>query len=280
MIKAMIITRTSCAMNDKFRQAFEMVVDKLKSGDLSPIIEFVRVQSNEDTTLPVPADRYSYYNRLLAWLYTGELDVRTYLQWKEVDRYPKAGSHAVYLIRPMTIVQYNEEDAEGERSVKWSGLRFTTFPVFPYGCTEGKPLPVIDTTERVRKQYPDVAGIIESLGIKVDFGDTGKAEGWCTADGTQICLGVTHPKVMYHELSHAVRTHAKRYNIKDYDGEEAIADITAAVLTQVYNGEDVTGETSRYVKAYLGTIEKAIAYLPEISWTIETITSPKEAAHE
>ena len=67
---------------------------------------------------------------------SGSKDARGYQQWKEVDRFVKKGSKAIYILVPKIAKTVDSETGEEETILKG----FMCRPVFRVEDTEGEPL--------------------------------------------------------------------------------------------------------------------------------------------
>jgi hypothetical protein len=86
--------------------ALDQVVEQFKSGDLAPVVKIARLQRNGD---PIPSDKWSLSNRILAFVQTGSYDCRGYRQWQQVGRFVKRGSKAAFIFGPI-LVSHREPD--------------------------------------------------------------------------------------------------------------------------------------------------------------------------
>ena len=103
-------------LSDKAQEALDKVVERFRSGDLSPIVEIARLQRVGD---PIPSDRWSLSNRVLAFIQTGNLDCRGFKQWQQAGRHVRKGEQAAYILAPV-LVPIEDPDT-GESMIRCSG---------------------------------------------------------------------------------------------------------------------------------------------------------------
>lgn len=252
-------------LSTKAQTSINKVIVKFQNGDISPITKVARIQLDPSA----PARYWSLSNKVISFIQSGELDCRGFKQWEKVGRRIKKGSQAVYILRPLTIKNTNEDKGNEEEYIC---IGFSSTPVFAASSTEGdKPL------ENYQPQhYPDLVDIAKRFNISVDYVPVlADRLGDCSTDGKTIRLGSHNPSVFFHELAHAI--HAK------IDGElkgaqiveqEVVAEFTATVLMDLYGYSDHTGNAWHYIGSYakdplvaiskaMGTIEKVLQILLE-----------------
>ena len=250
-------------LSDKAQEALDRVVEQFKTGDLSPIVAIARIQRQGD---PIPSDKWSLCNRILAYVQTGSLDCRGYRQWQQVGRQVKKGSRAAFILAPCVVAYENDE---GEKCEALKGFR--AVPVFGHEDTEGEDLPVADYAPG---ELPPLEGVARKMGIDVRYVPLPEDRlGACSVDGERIKLGSHDPAVFFHELAHAA--HARLEGALkggQHAGQETVAEFTAVVLMHLYGLGDRTGNCWDYIQLYasdplqavvkaLSTVEKVLALL-------------------
>ena len=250
-------------LSPKVTQSLDRVVEKFKTGDLSPISKAFRIQLDPNA----PARKWSLSNRVIAFIQAEELDCRGYRQWQDVGRQVKKGSKSVYIIRPHMIKVAADQNNDQE---DYACIGFSSVSVFPASMTEGdQPIQSYEP-----KELPPLMDIAKQLNISVKYVPIMPDRlGDCRVDGSKIRLGSHNPKIFFHELSHAI--HAR------VDGElkggqqleqETIAEFTATVLMDLYGFSDNTGNAWKYISQYakdpltaitksMGTVEKVLSVL-------------------
>lgn len=247
-------------------QSLTRVIEKFKSGDVSPIHAVIQMQLDPNA----PANRWSFCNKVLAFAQAGELDCRGFMQWKEMGRYPKKGSRAVYIIKPITAKRKTVENGEEKEDVVCIG--FGTVAVFPASATDGEG----DIPSYQPRKVPPLTDIAQKLGIDISYVPIANTIlGDCTLDGTKIRLNSADPAVFFHELSHAIHARIEGGIIGGQQrGQETVAEFAAAVLMDFYGFTDHTGNAWKYISRYakdpleaitkaLATVEQVLAFLFE-----------------
>ena len=248
-------------LSDKAQASLNKVVVAFQSGDLSPVVEIIKIRRHRDDKLP--ASRWSLGNQLMAFIQSGgELDCRTFNQWKEVDRSVVKGGSAVFILAPLTMTIDDAAQPSGKRTFVKG---FKSLPVFPLHQTDGSPLPSFDYAPN---ELPPLYDVAQRLGVTVSYGPIDdNARGWYSPDRKHIHLGVQSPKTFFHELAHAA--HDKLDGVKGGQDveQETIAEFTAAVLGDLY-GFNWTGNAWNYIKGYaddpLTAIYKAMSIIERV----------------
>jgi hypothetical protein len=157
-------------LSPKAESALDKVVQQFKSGDLSPIVKIASLQRQGE---PVPSDRWSLTNRILAYIQTGSLDCRGYRQWEQAGRHVRKGSRAAFILAPCMATL---EDENGERIEVLRGFRAVA--VFAEDDTEGRDLPKADYSPR---ELPPLADVAQRLGIAITYQPLPPGRLWSTS---------------------------------------------------------------------------------------------------
>lgn len=251
-------------LSEKAQASLNKVIAAFEQGDLSPIVEVVKIRRHPNDQ--VPAHKWSMANQIMAFIQSGGiLDCRGFRQWEEAGRKVSKGATAVYILAPNTMSIEDKKTGEDKRII----TGFHTIPVFAVNMTEGDPLPTFDYAPL---ELPPLYDVAASLGVSVDYGpiESG-ARGWYSPGQKHIRLGVHEPKTFFHELAHAA--HDKIEGVKGGQDvqQETIAEFTAAVLSDLY-GYERTGNAWNYISGYaedpltaiykaMSTIEKVLALI-------------------
>ena len=253
-------------LSDNAQAALDTVVQRFKAGDLSPIVELAAIAP--DPSNIVPFDKWSFSNKIMAYLQTGTTDCRGFRQWQGAGRQVRKGEKAAYILGPITVKR--EED--GEDVLHCVG--FKGIAVFADHQTDGDALPDRNLTPA---DLPPLHDVAETLGIAVRWAPKmGSAWGSAATDGTRVLLSSYDAPVFFHELAHSI--HA-RINGGLQGGQradqETVAELTAAVLSQLY-GVDWSGNAWTYISGYnssdplaaitaaLGTVGQVLAFLESV----------------
>ena len=252
-------------LSSKVQASLNKVIERFKSGDLSAITRVVRI--NLDKSLP--ASKWSFTNRVLAYAQAGELDCRGFRQWQSADRQIKRGSKAVYILRPKMVKKEQEEKGETKESSYCIGFSF--IPVFSVNDTEGEGI----LPEYQPRKLPPLHDIAKYLKINIKYLPVSPDKlGDCNSIGSRIRLGSKDESVFFHELAHAI--HAKiegRLKKDSYSDNEVVAEFTATVLMDCYGIRDHSGNAWKYIKHYskqpILAISKALAMVEKVLKVIE-----------
>jgi len=249
-------------MSTKSEEAITHIVEQFKSGNISKAFRAVMIKSE---ATDMPSEKWSFSNRVLAYMQTAELDCRGYRQWEAAKRNVKKGSQAAYIWGPCVKPDPKDKD-------KTIVIGFTPIPVFSVADTEGEPLP--PPPDYSPEQLPALALMAEKLGISVTYQPLPPDRyGDYAPSKDRIRLGTHYAKTFYHELAHAI--HNRIEGLKGVKSHvETVADFAACVLMAIYEGEDTTGNTWEYVQVYnpkdpIKAIMKALKTVEEIVKFIE-----------
>lgn len=251
-------------LSNAARASLSRVIEKFQEGDLSPITQVARIRLAVDA----PASRWSFSNRVIAFVQTGELDCRGYGQWRQMGRQVQKGSKAAYILRPQILKKIANEDEDEEAGLVCIG--FSPIAVFPASATQGdEPLPDYTPVE-----LPPLSDVASRLGVQVSYVPVASDRlGDCHVSGSKIRLGSADPAVFFHELAHAIHARLAGGLRGGQDArQEIVAEFSAAVLMELYGLRDHSGNAWRYIQAYakdplqsitkaLGTVEKVLAVL-------------------
>jgi hypothetical protein len=256
-------------LSQNAQAALNSVVEKFQTGDLSPIVQVARMQR---TGGPIPSDRWTLSNRVLAFCQTGSWDCRGFRQWQKVGRHVVGGAKAAFIFGPVLVPQC-DPDTGAEIQVLTG---FKPIAVFADHQTIGSELPGNGYAPR---EMPPLADVAERMGIDVRYQPLPSDRwGQCSTDGRSIRLGTHDPRTWFHELAHSI--HAKidgGLQGGQHQQQEIIAEFTACVLAQLY-GYDYTGNAWNYISHYasdplmalskaLGKVEQVLALLLEDTGT-------------
>jgi len=253
-------------LSAKAQASINKVIEMFQNGDISAITEVARIRLDPSA----PARYWSLSNKVISFIQSGELDCRGFKQWEKLGRKIKKGSHAVYILRPVTIKTLKEED--GEQKEEYSCIGFSSVPVFAASSTEGNtPLQAYQP-----KNLPQLIEVAKKFKISVEYVPILPDRlGDCTSDGKNIRLGSHSPAVFFHELAHAIHARIEgtlqgNQNVE----QETVAEFSAAVLMDLYEYQDHSGNAWHYISHYakdpliaiskaMRTIEKVLEVLLE-----------------
>lgn len=239
------------AKNDKVKVELDKIVNLFKSQDLPYKCAKVFLSNGNK-----PSSKWSLSNKLI--MLTNEtMDARGFNQWKQVERYVKKGSKAMYILAPK-IIKIDVENKETKEKEKMPIVKgFLAIPVFRYEDTDGKAIP-----EYEPKQVPPLMDIAKKLNLKVDYSELAQVYGayaFYDDNAKRISLSTFDVGTFFHELVHAIHykldNDAKKLDIAQ---KECIAELTSAVLCSVYGieQEDKNNYSYNYIKYYANMTEK------------------------
>ena len=259
-------------LSDKAQTALDAVVARFQSGDLSPVVDIARIQREGG---PVPMDHWSFGNKLLAYLQSGSLDCRSFTDWQKVGRCPRKGSHACFILEPLTYKV--RDDRTGEERTVMRGFR--SGPRYAAHDTDGEPLPE-EHYEPV--DLPPLADVARAWGVQVTYMPTGPGKlGSCSIDGARIALGSQDAAIFFHELGHAAhaRIEGKLKGGQHVD-QETVAEFVSVVLMYLYGLGDRTGNAWHYISHYAQDPLEAIARAMDTVGQVLDLLFGKEELHD
>lgn len=252
-------------LSPKAQAALDKVVTRFQSGDLSPIVEIIRLRRPDNA----PSSKWTLSNQVLAYIQADSLDCRGFRQWKEVGRYVKKGSHAAFILGP--CLSTIEDEESGEKREVLRGFR--SIPVFAYADTEGEELAEMDYTPR---ELPPLVDVAERLSVSITWqpvpadrlGDYSQSE-----RRRHINVGTHDYSVFFHELAHAAHAKVEKLRGGQDTQQETVADFTACVLMELYGYGDRSGNTWQYISGYatdpIQAIVKALATVEKVLEVLE-----------
>jgi hypothetical protein len=232
-----------------------------------------------------PCIKWSPCNRFLVAL-RGTSDARGFRQWQEAGRQVKKGAKAFHILVPRFTRSDDEDTREEERKL----IGFVSAAVFAIEDTDGPAL-----RETVPPQAPKLRELADRLGIPVTYAGAAsdRLEGVYThrlddGDGAtgRITLYTHGLDAFYHELAHALHHRTgKLRNGSDSASKrdnEIVAEVSAAVLVRLFEGEEIGRQAIGYIRDYGATKTKLLGLLPEIMEVVGSATSepiPKCVEH-
>ena len=171
-----------------------------------------------------PSDGWSLLNRLIMHM-SGTEDARTFKVWQKLGRYPRKGSKAFYILRPVKYKR-KDTDADGNETERWFLGGFTGQPEFrledtyhpadvknedgsiTYYVTErkgAKPRPLSDLVPDYKPEAaPPLSDVAGAWRIPITYAPS---NGWYwgaySPDADAIQLRTHDTETFFHELAHA-----------------------------------------------------------------------------
>ncbi len=256
---------TSLDTNPKIKEAMDTLLKMFNEENLDKV---ARAVFRGDS---IPADKWSFLNRLLMYLNNTE-DARGFRQWQQVGRYVKKGSKAFYIIAPVTRKITSEktlESGEAIREEKTVLAGFKGIPVFRIEDTDGAPIIRDEYRVNIPCEFND---IIQELGLKVQpVRFCGTAYGSYNLLNKEIRLASPDIEVFLHELSHAIDDRLRGLKPGQKNDQEVTAEFSAAVIAHLMGYKIPLGNVREYIEQYsfkelmncLARIEKIVSYVIE-----------------
>ena len=197
----------------------------------------------------LPCANWSLCNRFIMALH-GTGDARGFNQWREVYRYPRKGSKAFYILAPVLrpafapvkVMVDGQEKTEIRRVQGLVGFRCV--PVFRVEDTDGKAL-----EQYKPREYPPLVEVAKAWGLEVRYARISNAYG--AYDRTAITLSTEDQEDFFHELAHAAHDRIEKLKGGQHREQEAIAELSAAVLSRLY-GHNYDSGAWQYLAYYAG----------------------------
>ena len=257
-------------VTDKAKEALDGILSAFESGRVPEAIAHSVIPMYD-----VPCNKWSFNNRLLTFL-SGTSDARGIDQWRQVGRWPKKGSKAIYILVPL-IVTKKETGQETEETAL---IGFRACPVFRYEDTDGKPLevPKIEPPEP-----PPLLDIALRWGLNVKYIPfVGGYFGFYSHGRQEIGLATHDESVFFHELAHAAhyRVRSDLQPGQRWD-KEIVAELTAATLMHLFGKRPNDGGAYRYIadyaqKAGKGAHRACLSVIADVNRCLELILKAKE----
>ena len=236
-----------------FDEAIANLINMFKNKDFPQKLALTIIKRVDEG---IPSDKWSITNKIIMLLLGNTTD-------------------AFYILAPNTKKIKNEEDED-----EYIITGFRPIPVFRYESTEGKEIPHHDYKPQELPPFLDVA---EKMGIKVKWKPIHKAAyGYYRPWDKSITLCSQDYIVYFHELAHAVHDTIEPINEVDKNKAEIVAELSAAVLTEMLGISGYEQQAYEYIKTYTkGKKDKNVIIsitnvLNTVQKVVEKITSIAE----
>jgi hypothetical protein len=230
----------------KAQDRLDQMVSRLRAGDLAPIRQVLTLEIDPRS----PCLKWSGSNRMMAALQSDELDHRGFQQWRDAGRQVRKGARAVYIWRPKTIAR--EDDAGDKKTILIGFAPLAVFGASDTIPTPGHDAPLTPYTPRV---LPPLAAVAARLGCTLTYAPLIGARGLYRPYADHIALATHDQKTLAHELAHAAHARVLRARGETLEPgqdphQEIVADLCAAVLMDIYELGDYSGNAWKYINAY------------------------------
>ncbi|MSS72985.1 MAG: hypothetical protein EXS64_16055 [Candidatus Latescibacteria bacterium] len=257
-------------VTEKAQQALDGILSAFESGQVPEAIAH--------TVIPMydaPCNRWSLNNRILTFL-SGTTDARGIDQWRQIGRWPKKGSKALYILVPMIYTKRDDERGIDENAL----IGFRACPVFRLEDTDGKPL---DRPQVEPPEPPPLLDIALAWGLSVRYLPCiGNAYGFYCAGRQEIGLCPHDEAVFFHELAHAAhdRVNGGLSQVQKWK-KEVVAELTAATLMHLFGRRPNDGGAYRYIRHYAAQDGKdphraCLAVIADVSRCLDLILKAKQ----
>ncbi len=233
-------------MNEKIKSVLGSILTAFENGTIPEAISIA--------TFPpiagIPSQTWSFNNRVIQFL-AGTVDSRGFNQWKEVNRFVKKGSKAIYILVPL-FKKVRDEDSEEEKQILTS---FKAMPVFKVEDTDGEALDY----QNIELPELPLLDRAKELGVSVKaVPGNCLYYGFYSPDRKEIGLATPEEKTLFHELAHSA-DHILKGKLKP--GQDPFQEITAELSAQALaricgkSMKDTTGNSYQYIRHYAEKID-------------------------
>lgn len=263
-------------------QMLEKIIAEFQSGTIAKTVStapFIK-DPNDDR----PCWNWTLKNRILMVM-QGTFDARNIVQWNAINRRVVPNSKAIYIVKPRVEYGCARCSQKEKRSV-WLAYQKskreyvcsmcgfsceyskigetsdeeTTKRIRGYGCqpefcvedTAGELLP-----EYKPKQMPPLADVAAKWNIEIKYqtDPTRRTMGSYRLEKNDIYLGTESAGIFFHEISHAadsilLEKKGKRLKGGQDSAQEAVAQLSACVLSEMYETGSTAAFTFEYLKQY------------------------------
>lgn len=230
-------------LTEQAEAALTSLIKRFENGEIPRMVQ-MHYRGRSRTGKPLY--RWSLQNQLIAWCHD-TMDARTFNQWKEVGRSVNKGAKAFHILAPM-VVKKKDDPKGGMACIGFKGI-----PVFRVEDTEGDEL--AKEVEVPPLRLPPLLEVAAEWGISVHYTPMMGALGSCSQDGSRIELATKDEAVFFHELAHAADARlqeGKKLNGGQHVDQEAVAELSAAVLCNLFSGLDTACNCWSYITSYAG----------------------------
>lgn len=240
---------------DRRTERLAALVSQFTAQDMTQAIRHAYLRYAHD----IPSSKWSFANRCIM-IMQGTSDARGYNQWQNIGRHVKKGAKAIYILVPR-MIRVDDDDKDGNEKKSFMA-GFMLRPVFRVEDTDGAPL---EYSKEAQPKMPPLADVAAKWGINVRHAPTVEGEaGHYSPRGQEIviCVGAGEADgssnadaTFFHELAHAahgriLKRSGSALRPGQHDTQEAVAELTAAVIASIYGNDDYAGQAYTYIRQY------------------------------
>jgi hypothetical protein len=188
-------------------------------------------------------------------------DARPFLRWKNVEKYPKKGSHGFWIIAPcLKTFPIKKVDKITEKELehivrKIFGFTVSKYAEFRYQDTQGAALDLLYEP----KTLPRLSEMAQRFGSSISYNVTEHGEyGTYDPESKEIKLCTPDEGTFFHELTHAGHAQIEELKPGQHPEQEVIAELVSCVLAATY-GIDKKSQAWTYISNYGGRTPEQVS---------------------
>ncbi|HEU5382232.1 MAG TPA: ArdC-like ssDNA-binding domain-containing protein [Ktedonobacteraceae bacterium] len=265
------------AVQKNMQQAVSNLLAEIKAGKTDHLLNYLKFASK--------FHQYSPLNQMLiAEQAPNATHVAGYSQWKKLGYQVKKGEKGIAIIAPRPYgkaVMKNEET--GEETITYLGVTFTVAYVFDSSQLEARPdkpipsffVPLADDQEAL---YTAIAKAVQKDGIKLEIGETGRAQGYSTGGKIRLQAGLDSTNrvlTLIHEWAHEKLHHNPQGRALTTNKRELHAEAISYVVAHHFGIHNPF--SSDYLQNWGNNEKELLAELETIKATASAIIEQIEA---
>ena len=215
------------------------MVDLFKTKELAQKCKIAYIKN-----LDKPSNGWSLNNNILQMI-QGTQDARSIPAWRKVGRYPSGNWKKIWIIGPI-IKNFKVKDSNDEESTQSKLVGFKWQFKLAVENTFGK-----DLEEFKPKELPPLANVAKKWGTKISYAASRIGEyGYISLKKNEIVLCSEEAGVYFHELAHKADDQLRTLKKGQNPIDEAVAELAATVLSELYGFTDYKYEAWNYLASY------------------------------
>lgn len=266
------------AVQKDMQQAVSTLLAEIKAGKTDRLLNYLKFAAK--------FHKYSPLNQMLiAEQAPNATYVAGYSQWKKMGYQVKKGAKGIAIIAPRPYgkaVMKNEET--GEETITYLGVTFTLAYVFDASQLEArpdKPIPSFFTSlaDDQDTLYTAIANAVQKDGIKLEIGETGRAQGYSKGGTIRLKNGLDSTNrvlTLIHEWAHEKLHHNPQGRELTTNKRELHAEAISYIVTHHFGIHNPF--SSDYLQSWGNNEKELLAELETIKATASAIIEQIEAA--